>query len=218
MGNCVTRAGLGWWLVNQLWCSVSPYIGLPEFTASALMLRSCCSKGNVTCFKKLSQKSIESIQTAFYALSETAQTQQLIQYMREHGRSDGTVLYSIAGEEVCETAFRMVYGLRYNRFSSLKAKYSGGVVLYEHGRFGRGQYTDASIRAISWLRMFINKLGDHMPTKDEIHLPPCLTKSDVYGLAAEDLSQGSLECCGMSTFYKIWKKEFPNVKIPHVNF
>ena len=90
------------------------------------------------------------------------------------------------------------------------------VVFAEHGRLGRGQYSAASIRAIGWLRMFIKKLGDHMPMKDEIHLPTCLTKFDVYMLAADDLSQGNLQCCGMSTFYRIWAAEFPNVKIPQV--
>lgn len=150
-------------------------------------------------------------------MSETSQTQKLLNYMREHGRADGTVLFNVAGEEVCETAFRMVYGLRYNRFSSLKLKYAGGVVLAEHGRVGRGQYSDTSIRAISWLRMFISKVGDHMPMKEDIHLPSCLTKSDVYALAAYDLTQGNLECCGVSTFYKLWKTEFSHVKIPQVS-
>ena len=102
----------------------------------------------------------------------------------------------------------MVYGLRYNRFIAIKSKYSSGVVLADHGRLGRGQYNDESVRAISWLRMFVKKLGDHMPMKEEIHLPLC----DGYTLAADDLSQGNLACCGMSTFYKIWVTEFPNVR------
>lgn len=165
----------------------------------------------------LSQKAIENIQQDFYILSETAQTQKVLKYMQEHGRLDGTVLYSVGGEEVCEAAFRMVYGLRYNRFKTIKLKYASGVVVAEHGNLGRGQYSVASIRAMSWLRMFISKVGDCMPMKEEIHLPSCLTKLDVYALAFDDLSQGSLECCGVSSFYNLWSAEFPNVKIPQVS-
>ena len=118
---------------------------------------------------------------------------------------------------MCEVAFRMVYGLRYNRFSSIKLKYSTGAIFAQHGRIGKGRHSDSSIRAISWLRMFFDKVGDRLPMKEDVHLPSCLTKADVYTLAADDLSQGDLQCCGVSTFYKIWKTEFPHVKIPKVS-
>lgn len=188
----------------------------PEFTVSALMAKSCCTPHKVTCFKQLSQACIESVRQDFYTMSETAQAQKLLNYMREHGRDDGTILYTVTGQEVCATAFRMVYGLRYNRFLSIQSKYSSGVILAEHGRLGKGRLCESTIRAISWLRMFVEKVGDHMPMKEEIHLPSCLTKADVYSLAADDLSQGGLECCGKSTFYRIWQREFPHVKIPKV--
>ena len=55
-----------------------------------------------------------------------------------------------------------------------------------------------------------------MPTSTAIHLPSCLTKSDVYSLAFDDLTQWGLECCAISTFYEIWQSTFPNVKIPKV--
>ncbi len=56
-----------------------------------------------------------------------------------------------------------------------------------------------------------------MPTSTDVHLPSCLTKADVYALAVDDLSQGGLKCCKPSTFYEIWRSEFPHVKIPKVN-
>ena len=86
-------------------------LGSPQFSASALMYKSCCTRRRVTCFKLVSQKCIESIQDKFYGLSETGQVQNILTYMNEHSRSDGSVLYSIGGQEVCETAFRMSYGI-----------------------------------------------------------------------------------------------------------
>ena len=42
-----------------------------------------------------------------------------------------------------------------------------------------------------------------------IHLLSCLTKSDVYSLAFDDLIQGVLERCGISAFYEIWQYNLP---------
>ena len=142
-------------------------LGSPQFGVGALMCKSCCCRRKVSCFKKLSQKTTEHVCYEFYAVSETEQTHNILKYMREHGHVDGTVLYSVGGEEICETAFHSVYGLRYNRFKSIKCKYASGVIVPEHGRRGRGQYTYSTIRAISWLRMFIDKVGDLMAMKQK---------------------------------------------------
>lgn len=98
----------------------------------------------------------------------------------------------------------------------IKAKFESGVLVVEHGRLGRCEISDTSIRATSWLRTFVDKVGDRMPTSTAVHLPACLTKADVFSLASDNLSQGGLQCCKISTFYEIWKRSFPNVKIPKV--
>ena len=191
-------------------------LGSPEFPVSDLMTRHCCSKKEVTCFKLITQDTRERIRHSLYSLSETEQTQLILNYLLEHSKKDKSVLYTVGGQEVCENCFRMVYGLRYNRFNSVKIKFQQGVVLTEHGRLGRGEISDISIRVISWMHMFVDKVGDKMPTSMVTHLPSCLTKADVYSLAHDDLTQGGLECCKISTFYNIWKQNFSNVKIPKV--
>lgn len=192
------------------------FVGSPELPVSVLMMHQCCSKKEVTCFKLLSQAAIERIRACVYSLSETAQTQHVLNYLLEHSRGDKSVLYTVEGQEVCETCFRMVHGFRYNRFKSIKSKFLHGIVIAEHGRLGRGEVSDVSVRVISWLRIFVDKVGDRMPTSTMIHLPSCLTKADVYSLAHDDLTQGGLECCKTSTFYDIWKHNFSTVKIPKV--
>ena len=124
---------------------------------------------------------------------------------------DGDVLYTVAGQEVCETCFRMVYDLRYNRFIMIKKKFSKGVVHVEHGMLGKGLRVILPYVQSAGYTGLLKKVGDHMPMKQDIHLPSCLTKADVYSLASDDLCQGGLQCCGTSTFKKIWQKEFPHV-------
>ena len=91
-----------------------------------------------------------------------------------------------------------------------------GVFVAEHGRLSRRETSDGSVRVISWLCIFFDKVGDRMPMSAAIHLPSCLTKFNVYLLAYDDLSQAGMQCCELSTFYDIWQKQFPSVKIPKV--
>lgn len=180
------------------------------------MIHHCCNRKVVTCFKLLTQATIIRARKSIYSLSEINQTQLILNYLIEHSQGGQAILYSVGGQKVCETCFRKVYGFRYNRFTAIKAKFESGVVVAEHGRLGRCEISYGSIRVTSWLRTFFDKVGDRMPTSTAVHLPACLTKADVFSLACDDLSQGGLQCCKISTFYNIWKRNFSNVKIPKV--
>ena len=109
------------------------------------MTKHCCNTKAVTCFKFLSQSTIEKLRSTVYSVSETEQAQMILNYMVNHSQGDRSVLYTVGGQIVCESCFRMVYGFRYNRFSSMKSKFLDGVLLIaEHGRLGRSETRDAS--------------------------------------------------------------------------
>ncbi len=193
-------------------------LGIPEYSTETLIAKHCCSRSVVTCFRKLSQVDIDTVRESFYSLeTETAQNQVVLNYFGQHSSCGSAVLYTVAGKTVCESCWRLVYGLRFNKFSSLKQKFAAGVVHVEHGRQGLLQPRDRTLRATSWLRVFVDKVGDRMPMRSALHLPSCLTKADVYGLACDDLTQGDMQCCSISTFYDVWLKEFPHVHIPKVH-
>lgn len=184
-----------------------------------LMLKSCCSRGKITCFKKLSQFEIEVIRQEFYELkTETLQNQYILDYFRRHSPDSSckNVLFSVAGKVVCDSCWRLVYGLRYNKFKLLLSKFNDGIIAVEHGHVGFSRISTTTLRTVSWLRSFFSKVGDRMPMSDEIHLPSCLTKVDVYELARDDLCQGGLQCTSLSQFYSVWTSKFENVKIPKV--
>lgn len=186
-----------------------------------LLSKKCCNRSCVTCFKKLSVVDIEGIRSDFYGLStETTQNQFVIDYLRRHSDCSGSVasvLFTVAGKSVCKHCWRLAYGIKYTRFTNLLAKFEKGVVQIEHGRQGRESVREPSVRAAMWLRMFVDKIGDRMPTDGTIHLPSCLTKSDVYDLAWHDLSSGGLVVSSRSSFFQLWKKDFQHVKIPPVS-
>ena len=193
------------------------FLGIPEFCTEALLTKHCCSRSVVTCFRKLSQVDIDGLRERLYSLeSETAQNQLVLDYFAQHSSDSSAVMYTVAGKTVCESCWRLVHGLRYNKFSSLKQKFAAGVIRVEHGRQGLLQPRDSTLRATSWLRTFVDKVGDHMPMNSSLHLPSCLTKADVYSLACDDLTQGNIQCCAISTFYDVWSKDFSHVQIPKV--
>lgn len=189
-------------------------IGKPEFTIEEVMSKKCCEK---ICFKMLSFIDVKSIRERIDCLStETQQNQFIIKYLCEHGNVHTPPIYIVSGKEVCEQCWRMCAGLRRKRFQRLKNKFLSGTVYIEHGRQGVIRPSDCTIRAISWMRVFFEKVGDKMPTNSYIHLPSCLTKADVYCLAFDDLTSGGLNCPAPSTFYKIWSKDYSDVVIPKV--
>lgn len=171
------------------------------------------------CIRRLSYKDIEQVRNKFYGLrTETAQNQYVIDYLHQHSGSGGEHLYTVGGIEICEKCWRFSYGLRIKRFSRLKQKFSNGTIIVEHGRYGLTHPSDATIRTLSWMDIFFKKIGDQMPTKKVIHLPSCLTKADVYGLAFDDLNSGGLSSPSPTTFYRLWQTHFTDVVIPKVIF
>lgn len=205
--------------VNEL--MVSTPIGKPEYPIVELLTKKCCSRTCVTCFRKLSAVDIEDVRKRFYSLpTETSQNQLVIDYLIHHSdcsRSADSISFCVAGKTVCKLCWRMCYGIKYTRFNSLIAKFQSGILQIEHGRQGLRSCRDSTVRATSWLRIFVDKVGDRMPTDGTIHLPSCLTKSDVYNLAQEDLSQGGVPMCSRSSFFRLWKNDFKHVKIPPVS-
>ena len=196
------------------------FVGLPEFSAPDLLLKKCCSRQNITCFRKLSLDDIECVRQIFGSFcSETSQTQYVIDYLRRHCDASGSarsVLYSVAGKVVCQHCWRLAHGIKYTRFKMILKKFEAGLIIVEHGRKGVRGPRNATLRANVWLHSFVKRVGDHMPTDGTIHLPSCLTKSDVYELACEDLTDGNIPMCSRSTFFSMWSKDFKHVKIPPV--
>ena len=166
----------------------------------------------------MSYRDVENCRNHLYKSStEVEQNQYIISYFHEHSSSGaGSILFNVGGKEVCKRCWRLAYGVRNKRFANLLKKFDDGVLKIEHGRQGITQPMESTIRAISWMRIFFNKLGDKMPTKNCINLPSCLTKADVYGLAYDDLTEGNMSCPSPSTFNRLWSTEFSNVVIPKV--
>ena len=88
-------------------------------------------------------------------------------YMRNHSKSDTSILYAVARHVACESCFRIAYGIRHNRFASVKKKFLSGVFWLSMG-------WDVLVHRYDWSASLIHKVRDQLPMCDEItsmHLP-----------------------------------------------
>lgn len=73
-------------------------------------------------------------------------------------------------------------------------------------------------KARRWFKQFAF-MCDVMPTTGTKHLPSCLSKRSIYMLYKEDLTRKVENDNVLSKthfIHRMWKKEFPDVKIPKV--
>lgn len=91
--------------------------------------------------------------------------------------------------------------------------FEGGVVEVSRSGTVKGKMTTESLSAVAWLQDFCNSYAEKLPNENKLNLPPCLTKQYVYGLYLEKATNP----VSKSHFYKLWKRELPNVTIPKVS-
>ena len=74
--------------------------------------------------------------------------------------------------------------------------------------------------AKAWMTYFFNRIGDHMPHVQKVHLPHFLTMKDIYFRMKTELVEEGLQekdIISLSYFYKLWEKFFKDVVIPAVS-
>ena len=86
-----------------------------------------------------------------------------------------------------------------------------------HGNKGKKKPTIRGDECKIWMEKII---GDKIPDKNQIHLPSWDKQKDIYlrytnDMHAKGISEDQLVV--LSTFYRMWKDDFPNVHIPAVS-
>lgn len=80
----------------------------------------------------------------------------------------------------------------------------------------RGMRSTAVMTAMVWLCDFTDRFGEKLPMNNKIHLPSCLTRASIYKYMKEEVESTGGSVCSQSHFFRVWRKEMPNVTIPKV--
>jgi hypothetical protein len=74
------------------------------------------------------------------------------------------------------------------------------------------QYLEGKV----WLEQYARQFGDRMPDRQELRLPSCITKQTVFEMYKTFSEQTGDPSLSRSSFYELWEKEFPDVKVTKV--
>jgi hypothetical protein len=122
---------------------------------------------------------------------------------------------------VCRAAFLTAHSISLFYFQKVKKalKLDTPYELYSI-RMKRNRKNPKQRLCKSWISEYIQKFCCHDPSSKEVHLPSMMTKKSFYDIFYQDLTQNlgyskySKELPNYSTFFSVWEKKFPNLKIP----
>jgi hypothetical protein len=185
---------------------------------SRVLVSSCCEN---KCVFFLYAHDVITARENFTSLGANGQRQWLTDKMNEnsHIASDGklSTQYSVAGREVCQAAWCNVHSLSPKRISRiLKAVANGEKIVQQ----GKKRFNSKTTGVKAWMERYFHLIGDKMPHNNQVHLPSWETHKDFYERYVDDMKLQEIpeeEMVALSTFYKIWKNDFPNVVIPEVS-
>jgi hypothetical protein len=122
--------------------------------------------------------------------------------------------YAVGNIKVCRKAFKEVFCVGNSRLARVNSKYN------EDLKPDRGSKPRLlkTLVLTSWLKSFFETRVEMLPNKNVCHLPDNYSKYEVWKIYTSSLVDSD-ETCQFSyrSFMRIWKIDFPHVKIPPIN-
>ena len=124
------------------------------------------------------------------------------------------IKYFVVGFQVCLKAYLTIPGISERTFQRVFHYFNCNVRWIP--RKQPRNSTPKKKNAVSWMKIYFEKIGEKMPDHKGIHLPSFITRRKMYRLMKADLALINEKSVTYSTFCKIMKDEFSFVKIPKV--
>ncbi|KAI8516556.1 ATP binding [Branchiostoma belcheri] len=101
-------------------------------------------------------------------------------------------------------------------FYQIKKKYEGREEILPNWRTGMVYHSKKYLMTKGWLDSYAKRFGDAKPNSENVHLPQCATKADMFNIYREDHWEDK-DALKETRFMDMWKREFPKLKIPQKN-
>jgi hypothetical protein len=86
-----------------------------------------------------------------------------------------------------------------------------------HANTGGCNLSWNSEAVVNYLTKYFEQMCDNLPTGNIMHLHSNIRKHEIFEQVKKNCLKGQgQQCCSYTTFSALWKKHFPNVKIPKV--
>ena len=162
------------------------------------------------CIEKFTLKKIRDNRITFWSQPKHIRIFMLknaIKMKTSHGRF--SYFRTTTGENVCTKAFLLVYMINKNLFTKANSLH-GKTVGLVHGK----EQSTKTLELISWFEEYLLFHGDFMPHNMDVMLPYGTIKIHIYEQYKFEASEDHVS---KSTFFDIWSKHFPHVKVKKVS-
>ncbi|XP_070555005.1 uncharacterized protein [Ptychodera flava] len=181
----------------------------------------CCGD---ECLGELSKNAIKDAEREFKEIgNEDRQRQFILNKIIEHstlkvvnGKKVVTTNLVIKGVPVCNSAWCHVLNISAKRFASVVHLYKENIITIKRGNSGRMRMTEKTTVCLTWMQFLFERIGDYMPHKTEVHLPPSWTKDRLYNRMVSELLErkyGRNMIISRGHFQRIWAQHLPEFKI-----
>ena len=117
------------------------------------------------------------------------------------------------GVTVCKKAFMSLLHINKNLMTMCR-KHVKGDLLSQTSTFRT--LSMKSLQCMTWIEEYASYYGDRMPNNENILLPYRTTKISVYNSYCQDMKECRKNAVSRAGFNRIWKHNFPNLKIKQV--
>lgn len=134
--------------------------------------------------------------------------------VKQSGGEGVGATYKVEDTIVCRKAFKAVFCIGNDRLRR--------IFQFGNHQIGKSPGRPIGLAGLvvrSWMKDFFKTRVESLPNKDNIvHLPDNYSKTEVWKIYQSTVGNSDLSASvGYRQFAKIWKSDFPQVKIPTVN-
>ena len=162
------------------------------------------------CLDQISASSISNLRGQYQSRNQKERNIWIKQWMEYNkisfGRNKHMYRWHIDGMEVCINCWLLVTGV-----TKYKIQHCNRTI---HGNKNITRITDRLDTALAWLERYFYSVCDHMPTKNEYHLPCFLQWKDVLNDLNSYLDSKSIKKYSQPQFTFLVSRKFSNVKLP----
>lgn len=182
----------------------------PQSIHSAMRIN-CCDK---KCLELFSYTDIKNNRTSFWSKSVQNQNTYVLEKFRCGINTNGKWSFVEAGKRICAKAFKGLLKINKNRFHKLRKRFGTGYISCEpNNRLRSVKY----LEAMNWLETYAFYRADDSPDSSKKLLPYKTRKISVYRSYVDERKEMNMAKIKRSTFFKMWNKDFPDLRIKTVS-
>lgn len=157
-----------------------------------ILKQQCCQK---QCLRSLSVNEVQQCQDEFNSLTECSQRNFIIDQVQRNFQicsKFNSFNLTVSGYSICRNAWCLIHNVTKGRFDSCLTLVRKGYKSISHGNKGKTHPMEKSTEATGWMDHFFHTIGDYMPHKSVINLPPTWDRRQVYNRMKQDFQVSAL--------------------------